>query len=105
MAQYEARFTDLSIFAPQLIATKENKALKFQDGFKPYLKNKISIRKLNVYSEVVDRALIAKKDAKELHQYRDKQRKRGKSDIVHGSHVQKKPASSRDHSIGKVTHI
>ena len=47
--QYEAKFTELSCFAPQLIATKEEKALKFQDGMKPYLKNTISILKLNAY--------------------------------------------------------
>ena len=29
MAQYEAKFTELSRFAPQLIATEEEKALKF----------------------------------------------------------------------------
>ncbi|RVW14025.1 Transposon Ty3-I Gag-Pol polyprotein [Vitis vinifera] len=48
---------------------QEEKALKFQDGLKPYLKNKISILKLGVYSEVVDRALIAEKDNEELHQW------------------------------------
>ncbi|KAL6321070.1 hypothetical protein AAG906_012060 [Vitis piasezkii] len=57
---------ELSRFAPQLIAIEEEKTLKFQDGLKPYLKNKISILKLSVYSEVVDRALIAGKDNKEL---------------------------------------
>ncbi|RVW20291.1 Retrovirus-related Pol polyprotein from transposon 17.6 [Vitis vinifera] len=51
VAQYEAKFTELSRFSPQLIATEEEKALKFQDGLKPYLKNKISILKLGVYSE------------------------------------------------------
>ncbi|RVW26566.1 Transposon Ty3-G Gag-Pol polyprotein [Vitis vinifera] len=73
VAQYEAKFTELSRFSPQLIATEEEKALKFQDGLKPYLKNKISILKLGVYSEVVDRALIAEKDNEELHQYREQQ--------------------------------
>ena len=50
MAQYEARFTELFSFAPQLIVTEKDKALKFQDGLKPYLKNKISILKLSAYS-------------------------------------------------------
>ena len=50
MAQYEVKFTELSHFAPQLIVTEEEKALKFQDELKPYLKNKISIMKLRVYS-------------------------------------------------------
>ena len=94
VAQYEAKFTKLSRFTPQLIATEEDKALKFQDGLKPYLKNKISILKLGVYLEVVDRALIADKDNEELHQYRKQQRKRNRSDDAHGNQVQKKSAPS-----------
>ena len=94
VAQYEAKFTELSRFAPQLIVTEEEKALKFQDGLKPYLKNKISILKLSVYLEVVDRALIAKKDNEELHQYREQQRKRNRSNGAHGNQVQKKSAPS-----------
>ena len=77
-----------------MIATEKEKALKFQNGLKPYLKNKISILKLGVYSEVVDRALIAEKDNEELHQYREQQRKRNRSDGAHGNQVQKNLSSS-----------
>ena len=101
VAQYEAKFTELSRFAPQLIATEEEKALKFQDGLKPYLKNKISILKLSVYSEVVDRALIAEKDNEELHQYREQQRKRNRNDGAHGNQTHKRSAPSRNHNKGK----
>ena len=66
VARYEAKFTESSRFALQLIAKKEEKALKFQDGLKPYLNNKISILKLSVYLEVVNKALITEKDNKEL---------------------------------------
>ena len=31
VAQYEAKFTELSCFAPKLIATNDEKALKFED--------------------------------------------------------------------------
>ena len=78
VAQYEAKFTEL-------IATEEEKAVKFQDGLKPYLKNKISILKLSIYSDVVDRALIAKKDNEEFHQYREQQRKRNRNEGAHGN--------------------
>ncbi|RVW80541.1 Retrovirus-related Pol polyprotein from transposon 17.6 [Vitis vinifera] len=101
VAQYEAKFTELSRFSPQLIATKEEKALKFQDGLKPYLKNKISILKLGVYSEVVDRALIAEKDNEELHQYREQQRKRNRSDGAHGNQAQRRSTSGRNQNKGK----
>ena len=57
MAQYEAKFTELSRFAPQLIAIEEEKALKFQVGLKPYLKNKISILKLGDYLEMVSESI------------------------------------------------
>ena len=103
VAQYGAKFTELSRFSPQLIAKEEEKALKFQDGLKPYLKNKISILKLGVYSEVVDKALIAEKDNEELHQYREQQRKRNRSDGAHGNQVQKKSALSRNQNKGKTT--
>ena len=85
MAQYEAKFIELSRFAPQLIAMEEEKVLKFQDGLKSYMKNKISILKLGIYSEIVDRDLIVEKDNEELHQYREQQRKRNRSDGAHGN--------------------
>ncbi|RVW26904.1 Transposon Tf2-12 polyprotein [Vitis vinifera] len=49
-AFYKKYFPD-SVRRQKLIATEEEKALKFQDGLKPYLKNNISILKLGVYSE------------------------------------------------------
>ena len=72
VAQYEPRFTELSSFTPQLIVIEEEKALKFQDGLKPYLKNKISILKLSAYPEVVCRALIGERDNKELQYYKER---------------------------------
>ena len=86
----------MSRFAPQLISIEEEKVFKFQDGLKPYLKNKISILKLGVYLEVVDRALIAEKDNKELHQYREQQRKRNRGDGAQGNQSQKKFTSARN---------
>ena len=85
MTQYEVKFMELSRFAPQLLATEEEKALKFQDGLKPYLNNKISILKLGVYLKVVDRALVAKKDNEDLHQYRERQRTKHRSDGPHSN--------------------
>ena len=61
--------------------------MKYQDGLKPYLKNKISIMKLGVYSEALDRAIIAERDSKELYQYREQQKKRNRSYGAHGNHV------------------
>ena len=92
----------MSRFAPQLIATEEEKALKFQDGLKSYLKNKISILKLSVYSEVVNRALIAENDNKELQQYREQQRKMSRSDGAHDNQKPKRFVSIESQIKGEV---
>ena len=81
-----------------MIVTEKEKTVKFQDGLKPYLKNKISILKLSVYSDVVDRALIAEKDNEEVHQYREQQRKKNRNDGAHGNQAQKKSAPCRNHN-------
>ena len=94
VAQYETKFTEFSCFVSQLIAIEEEKTLKFQDGLKPYLKNKIFILKLNVYSEVVDRALIAEKDNKEPQQYKEQRRKRSRSDSAHDNQAPKRFVST-----------
>ena len=67
------------------------------------MKNKISILKLGVYSRVVNRALVAKKDNEELYQYREQQRKRNRSDGAHGNQAQKKSAPSKNQNKGKAT--
>ena len=103
VAQYEAKFTKLSHFTPQLIATEEEKTLKFQDGLKPYMKNKISILKLGIYSEIVDKALIAEDDNEELHQYREQQRKRNRSDGAHGNQAQKRFVFTKNQNKKKIT--
>ena len=47
------------------------------------------VMKLTVYSEVVDRVLIAKIDDQEIQQYMEHQRNRSSSDNSHSSQVQK----------------
>ena len=94
VAQYETKFTELSCFVLQLIAIEEEKTLKFQDGLKPYLKNKIFILKLNVYSEVVDKALIVEMDNKEPQQYKEQRRKRSRSDSAHDNQAPKRFVST-----------
>ncbi|RVW27090.1 Retrovirus-related Pol polyprotein from transposon 17.6 [Vitis vinifera] len=52
-------------------------------------------------SYVVDRALIAEKDNEELHQYREQQRKRNRSDGAHGNQAQRRSTSGRNQNKGK----
>lgn len=56
--QYEAKFTSLSRFAPELVATEDKKARWFERGLRQAIKNRIVPLKLRVYSELVERAII-----------------------------------------------
>ncbi|XP_034677690.1 uncharacterized protein LOC117908132 [Vitis riparia] len=59
--------------------------------------------KFTELSQVVDRALIAEKDNEELHQYREQQRKRNRSDGAHGNQTQRRSTSGRNQNKGKAT--
>lgn len=65
MAEYKAKFTQLSRFTQNLI-TNECKAFCFQDGSNPFFKDRPSLLKLETYSKVVDNALLVKRNSKEL---------------------------------------
>ena len=49
VAEYETKFTQLSRFAYDLISTKERKTFRFQEGLSPFLKDKLSLHKLETY--------------------------------------------------------
>ena len=93
VAEYETKFTQLSRFSFDLISTEERKALHFQDGLSPFLKDKLSFHKLETYSEVVESALITERSAKELQKYRE-QHKRGRHDYPQGVQTQKSQSTS-----------
>ncbi|RVW82194.1 hypothetical protein CK203_050734 [Vitis vinifera] len=78
------------MFCSTIDCYRGEKSIKVLDGLKPYLKNKVSILKLTVYSEAVNRTLIVEKDNKEFQQYREQQRKRSMSDSAHGNQAPKR---------------
>ena len=55
IAESETKFTQLSCFAYDLISIEERKAFCFQEGLSPFLKDKLSLYKLETNSEVVER--------------------------------------------------
>lgn len=71
VAQYEAKFTSLSRYAPYLISTEPAKAKKFENGLRMNIRSQVSILKLQTYDEVVDRAAIAKRDCEESKKKQD----------------------------------
>ncbi|XP_074377707.1 uncharacterized protein LOC141719229 [Apium graveolens] len=59
VAEYEAKFTELSRFMPQLVGTEEQKAERFQQGLKQWIQNKLAILEITDYATLVQKATIA----------------------------------------------
>ena len=51
MSQYEARFTELAKFVPEYVDTERNKARRFQQGLKTWIRSKVTVFELNTYSD------------------------------------------------------
>ena len=56
VAQYEAKFTNLSRFAKAFVSTEEEKAKQFMRGLRPSIRNKIAGNLIKVYSTMVSAA-------------------------------------------------
>lgn len=65
VAEYQGKFEELMRFAPGIIPNEAAKAMKFEEGLNPEIREMVSILKLQKYSEVVDRALIAERSIQE----------------------------------------
>ncbi|XP_074333471.1 uncharacterized protein LOC141671181 [Apium graveolens] len=59
VAKYEAKFTELSRFVPQLVGTEDQKAERFQQGLKQWILNKLAILEITDYATLVQKATIA----------------------------------------------
>ncbi|XP_074367382.1 uncharacterized protein LOC141707862 [Apium graveolens] len=59
VAEYEAKFTELSRFVPQLVSIEEKKAERFQQGLKQWIQNKLAILEITDYATLVQKATIA----------------------------------------------
>ncbi|XP_059629606.1 uncharacterized protein LOC132272479 [Cornus florida] len=56
--EYETRFTSLSRYAPEMVATDELRTKKFQDGLHLDIRPRISVLDLRTYGEVVQKAML-----------------------------------------------
>lgn len=62
VAEYEARFSELSRFVPHFVDTELKRARRFQYGLKPWLQKKVKPFELTEYSKVVQKATIIEED-------------------------------------------
>ncbi|XP_020252369.1 uncharacterized protein LOC109829752 [Asparagus officinalis] len=70
--EYEAKFTQLSRFAPHLIAEESDKAKKFQRGLRGNIRGKLVALRIRNYAELVETAFEIEKDLLEYQEIRNK---------------------------------
>ncbi|MQL75377.1 hypothetical protein Taro_007740 [Colocasia esculenta] len=58
MAEYEAQFARLSVYAPHLVGTERLKANQFMDGLRPMFIERLGPHNIQTYTEMVQRAQL-----------------------------------------------
>ena len=57
VAEYEAKFDQLSRYAMHLVATEQDKCNKFEDGLRIEVKKDISVRDMHTFADLREAAL------------------------------------------------
>ena len=58
VAEYEAKFTELSRFVPEFVNTEAKRARRFQLGLKQWIQNRVSMLEITDYATLVQKASI-----------------------------------------------
>ena len=61
MAQYEAKFTELSRHANDMVDTEEKKVRRFLKGLRPPIHDQLVVLMLTEYRDVVNRDLVVER--------------------------------------------
>lgn len=78
VAQYEAKFIELSRFAPHQVDTERRKARRFESGLNPWIAAKVAVFASESFEEVVEKAKIAEAAMRATQQYNQDQKKEKK---------------------------
>lgn len=103
VADFEAKYTDLSWYTPHVVTTPREKACKFQEGLTLLIQNRLALLMIEDYSNVYERALVIEDTANRLAvdwQFQQKRRPGGQVALAI-------PDRRRDHlcsSISKAIH-
>ncbi|GFY95462.1 hypothetical protein Acr_10g0008470 [Actinidia rufa] len=100
VVEYNAKFMELSRYAPHIVSTESRKARRFEAGLRWNIKNKVEILRLPTHQEVLHAALIAEESLKEMSQFRENRKKRigGNMNRGQGSKRQSSGSSSGNSS-------
>lgn len=72
VADYEAKFTELSRFVPEFVDTEEKKANRFQQGLKQWIQNRVAILELTDCATLVQKASIVESGSEQAQREREK---------------------------------
>ncbi|KAL8133754.1 hypothetical protein AgCh_008990 [Apium graveolens] len=82
VAEYEAKFTELSRFVPEFVNTEEKKARRFQLGLKQWIQNRVAVLELTDYATLVQKASIVEAGSEQtVKEKENKKRKIGSQGI------------------------
>ena len=76
VAEYEARFTELSRLVPEYINTEEKRARRFHQGLKQWIQNRIDVFELTDYAMVVQKASIVEAGSEQIQKEREERKRR-----------------------------
>ena len=71
MAQYEARFTELSRFLEYMVDFEEKKVRRFVRGLRPTIQSQLKVLMLTRYRDAVIRALVVERGLDEPQRFMD----------------------------------
>ena len=75
VVEYNAKFIELSYYAPHIVLSKSHKARKFKAGLQRNIRNKVDILRLSTHQEVLQRAIITERALNEMTQYQENNKK------------------------------
>ncbi|GFS46068.1 hypothetical protein Acr_00g0099970 [Actinidia rufa] len=91
---YNAKFMELSRYAPHIVSTESRKARGFEAGLRWNIKNKVEILRLPTHQEVLHAALIAEESLNEMSQFRESRKKRIGGNVSRGQSSKRQSSGS-----------
>ncbi|KAK1401715.1 hypothetical protein POM88_001320 [Heracleum sosnowskyi] len=85
VAEYEAKFTELSRFMPEFVNTDLKRSRRFQQGLKQWIQNRVAVLEITDYASLVQKATIVESGSEQSQKGREE--KKRKFDSQGGSSV------------------
>ncbi|GFY87122.1 hypothetical protein Acr_05g0007610 [Actinidia rufa] len=94
VVEYNAKFIELSRYAPRIVSTESRKARRFEAGLRWNIKNKVDILRLPTHQEVLHTAFIAEESLNEMSQFCENRKKRIGGNMSRGQSLKRQISGS-----------